>query len=193
MAGWIEVDGAHDIPKLNIEIIKMIQTIGAQEVLEGNHVSDWNEMINYVNTIDTTNITNDQSDTLNSYGHKIESLLTQVNEPTDEPVGVMNYLFFTPNNPGISGLTGLMLPSHFSDEVEKTALTTDLYKITIPTLLQWGKLDFVVPPALGYSAFEKIGSIHKHLKIYEHSAHSPMSNEPELFVKDIIEFIELYK
>jgi pimeloyl-ACP methyl ester carboxylesterase len=85
------------------------------------------------------------------------------------------------------------LPEAFLKEVELAAYTNEMHKITIPTLLQWGKYDFVVPPALGYSAYDEIGAVNKYLKIYEHSAHSPMNNEPDLFVKDIITFVETYK
>lgn len=200
LAGWIEVDGAHDIPLLHIELIKMIQTIGGEELAAGNNVDDWNEMIDFVNAIDTNNIANnqglltsEQGGTLNGYGHRIEDLLAQLKHSDGASPGTFNYLFLTPSNPSISALSGIQLPRAFMEEVESTALTNDLYKITIPTLLQWGKYDFVVPPALGYSAFDKIGSTNKYLKIYEYSAHSPMNNEPDLFVTDIITFVETYK
>ncbi len=193
LAGWIEVDGAHDIPMLNIELVKMIQTIGGEELAAGNNTADWTEMIDFVNGLDTNNITSDQGGTLNGYGHRIEGLLSQLHESNGASPGLLNYLFFTPNNPATSGLSGLVLPKAFMDEVEAKSMTDDLHKITIPTLLQWGKYDFVVPPALGYSAFDKISSTNKYLKIYEHSAHSPMNNEPDLFVKDIVTFIDTYK
>lgn len=193
LAGWIEVDGAHDIPLLNIELIKMIQTIGGEEVAAGNNITDWNEMIDFVNSLDTNNISSDQGGTLNGYGHRIEGLLSQLHQSNDASPGILNSLFLSPNNPAISGLSGLQLPQSFMDEVEAKSMTDDLHKITIPTLLQWGKYDFVVPPALGYSAFDKISSTDKFLKIYEYSAHSPMNNEPDLFVKDIVTFVETYK
>ena len=193
LKGWIEVDGAHDIPMLNIELVKMIQTIGGQEVAAGNNISDWQEMIDYVNTLDTNNITFEQSGTLNGYGHRIEGLLSQLKQADNPSTGLLRYLFLSPNNPAISGVTGVSLPESFMNEVEKKSMTAELNKITIPTLIQWGKYDFVVPPALGYSAYNNISSDNKYLKIYEHSAHSPMNNEPDLFVKDIVDFVEAHK
>jgi len=193
LAGWIEVDGAHDIPLLNIEVVKMIKTIGAEEVAAGRNVAEWEPMITYANSLDTANITFEQTGELNGYGHKIENLLAEITTPAPMDQGLMDYFFTSPGNPIQSSFAGVFLPESFQKSVEKATYTDELSKITIPTLLQWGKYDFVVPPALGYSAFSKIGSANKYLKIYEHSAHSPMSNEPELFVNDIIEFIELYK
>lgn len=191
--GWIEVSGAHDIPLLNRELVEMIKTIGNEEVTAGNNAADWEPILDYVNDIDPDAITFEQTGELNGYAHQIEDLIGELKQPENEPISIANYLFFSPNNPAASGLTGIQLPLSFLKEVEATALTDDLSKITIPTLLQWGKYDFVVPPALGYSAYDKISSTDKFLKIYEHSAHSPMNNEPDLFVQDMIDFIELYK
>ena len=193
VTGWIEVDGAHDIPMLNLELVKMIQTIGANEVAMGRNVSEWQKMIDFVNELDLSNITNDQSGTLNGYGHAIEALLSQISPASDGTPDIVKGLFFSPNNSVNSGLTSLFLPEDFNAEIETKSMTNDLHKITIPTLLQWGKYDFVVPPALGYSAYDKISSTHKYLKIYESSGHSPMNNQPDIFVKDIVDFIEAHK
>lgn len=193
LKGWIEVDGAHDIPRLNIELIEMIQTIGAQEIAAGNNNDQWQEMIDYVNGIDTNNITGDNSSQLNSFGHRAEGLLSQIKDGGGSSNGIMNTIFFSPNNIVTGGQTGWQLPTTFWNEVEATALTSRLNEITIPTLLQWGRYDFVVPPALGFSAYDNIGSTNKYLKIYEHSGHSPMNNEPELFAQDVIDFVEVYK
>ncbi len=191
--GWIEVDGAHDIPQLNIELVKMIQEIGSQELLAGNNVSDWQEMIDYVNAIDTMNITFEQTGQLNQYGHRIEGLLSQLKEGDNAQTSIMQYAFLSPGNPLISTVSGFSLPEAFTRSVELANYTPELSKITIPTSLQWGKYDFVVPPALGYSAYDEISSADKFLKIYDYSGHSPMNNEPDLFIKDIVDFIEAYK
>jgi len=193
VAGWIESNGAHDIPMLNIELVKMIQDIGGQEIANGNNVADWQEMVDFANSLDTNNITFDQGSTLNGYAHRIENLISDLNNPEDEPVSIMQYLFFSPSNPMTSSLTGFQLPQSFQNEVEQTALTDRLHEVNRPTLLLWGKYDFVVPPALGYSAYERIGTTDKYLKVYDHSAHSPMNNEPEIYTNDIIDFIEQYK
>ena len=66
-----------------------------------------------------------------------------------------------------------------------------LPNITIPTLLLWGKYDFVVPPALGEQALQLIGSVDKELVIFENSGHSPMSNEETLFTEELNKFIEI--
>ena len=192
LAGWIEVDGAHDIPMLNVEVVKMILDIGEDELAAGNNVSNWQEILDYVNEIDTNNITDQQADDLNTYAHEIEALLPQL-ETHYGGVTFMDHFFFSPSNPFTSATSGATLPASFETEMLSASMTDDLNKITIPTLLQWGKYDFVVPPSLGYSAYDKISSTDKYLKIYENSAHSPMDNEPDLFAQDVIDFVEAHK
>ncbi|MFK8046387.1 MAG: alpha/beta hydrolase, partial [Crocinitomicaceae bacterium] len=69
----------------------------------------------------------------------------------------------------------------------------DLNKITIPSQFLWGKYDFVVPPAVGVDAYNRVSSVNKEIIIFEKSGHSPMSNEPVKFANSIIDFVELYK
>ena len=191
--GWIEVDGAHDIPMLNIELVKMILAIGNEEVTAGRNTTEWAPILDYVNAIDTTNISFDQTGQLNAYGHEIEDLLTEIYPSTDTSYSSFEYYFRSPTNPLTSAITGAQLPQAFLEEVEATSLTNQLNHITIPTLIQWGEYDFVVPPALGYSAFNHISSTNKFLKIYSHSGHSPMVNEPDPFTAHLIAFIEQFK
>lgn len=192
--GWIESDGAHDFKRMPIEVVKMIQDIGGQELTNGNHVSDWQEMLDFVNDIDTSNITSKDFGKLNDYGYQTEKLLPQISHPSDDDLeSSFHYIFLSPNNALTIETNDMQLPRSFRKDVAESSLTEDLVKIKTPTLLLWGKYDFVVPPMLGTTAFAKIGTTDKYLKIYEHSAHSPMYNEPDLYVTDIVAFIEQYK
>lgn len=76
---------------------------------------------------------------------------------------------------------------------ENYQLTNQLYQIEVPALFLWGKYDFVVPPAMGQMAFDRVSSTQKELVIYEKSGHSPMTNEGELMTPKVKEFIELHK
>lgn len=190
--GWIETDGAHDIKKISIEVIKTLNELGGQEIVKNNNTSFWFEAIDYTKTVDTTAITNDNFIRLNQYAHKGETYLSVLKEP--EPIDGLNYLFLSPHNSINTTLSQLMLPKGFSNgEFPALAFTNDLEKITVPTLIQWGKYDIVIPVSTGYEAFNKIGAKHKTLKIYEESAHSPMINQPNLFAQDVIDFVEEFK
>lgn len=192
--GWIEVDGAHDFSTMGKEVVKMINLIGNDEIDNGRNVGNWQGMIDYGEGLDTNRISRDELIQLNTYGHGIESdeLLSAINKRSDVNVG--NYLFFTPANPLTSAITGSFTNSELTDQgILNLNLSNDLSKITTPSLVLWGRYDFVIPPVFAEDAFEKIGTTEKHLVYFENSAHSPMMNEPDEFVTAVKDFVELYK
>lgn len=186
VAGWIEVAGAHDIPLLNVELVKMFIEIGNEEIAAGRNISEWQERVDYAQSLDTTNITFEESGRLNELAHASESLLDQLEEE-DGDLTFSHGLFSIPVLTVGSWFANLLSGDAYSQESEKTALTDRLGEITTPTLLLWGKYDFVVPPALGTSAHARIPN--SELIIFENSAHSPMSNEPQEYVAAIRDFI----
>jgi pimeloyl-ACP methyl ester carboxylesterase len=64
-----------------------------------------------------------------------------------------------------------------------------LHIITVPTLLLWGKYDFVCPPELATDILNNTGSQDVDQIIYENSGHSPMLNEPEKFWNDVTTWV----
>jgi pimeloyl-ACP methyl ester carboxylesterase len=88
----------------------------------------------------------------------------------------------------------LRLPKSFiEEEFGKLNFTPQLSKIKIPSLIIYGKYDFVCPPILGQIMYNNISSTDKELIIYEKSAHSPMGHEIGKFKNDVTQFIETYK
>ena len=65
----------------------------------------------------------------------------------------------------------------------------------MPSLLLWGKWDFVVSSTLGEEALKNLGTPDedKSLVIFDRSGHSPMQAEPEKFVNAVLDFVEKYK
>lgn len=189
--GWIEVDGAHDIPLLNKEAIKLFLEIGNLEIAAENNVSDWQEIVDFASAVDTNNITEEEGGQINSYGFTAEGLLSQI--VLGESGTLSHSLVTAPTMTLSAYISGMLTASAIMAETEKVAMTDELYKISIPTLLLWGKYDFVVPPALGESAFANISSTEKELVIFDYSGHSPMDTEAAKFVDEVVEFVELYK
>ena len=73
-------------------------------------------------------------------------------------------------------------------------LQSQINKITIPTLICWGKHDKVFPVAIANETYNKLGTsnVHKYLHIFEISAHSPNYEQPMEFANEVIEFINKY-
>ena len=194
--GWIDADGAHNIPFLNQEAIKMFREVSRVALNQDPSNEFWNNVQTFVDTVDTNNISIQAGGLINEYGHQAEQTIADITYDSAAPeLSYYEYIFANPTSPYISFISGRMTSILLYDEVESKSYSHRLDEITIPCLFQWGLYDFVVPPALGYEAFNKVSTptADKELIIYNSSGHSPMSNEPEKFANDIIAFVERYK
>jgi pimeloyl-ACP methyl ester carboxylesterase len=186
--GWIESNGAHDIPRLNIEAIKMFLAIGQEEFDKGNHTSEWKEIIDFAKGVDTLSISEEEGGQINQHGHTAGGLIDELITAGDDE-------FKMPGRNPTDMISSSVAGNRTSNElmangIEDIALTDSLYKIKLPTLLLWGKYDFVVPPQLGYDAEKLIGTSDKELVMYEFSDHSPMNGEGAAYAQDILRFIK---
>ena len=191
--GWIESNGAHDIPRLNRMAIPMFIEIGNQQITAGNSVAEWQDIVDWAQTIDTNNISLAQGGEINSNGFKAEELLTNdgLIQPGEEAFRLSGGI--NPTNGLISNITGNNTSDLLENEVENLSLTDQLSKINRPCLFLYSKYDFVVPPQLGLDAFAAVNTTDKKFVLFEESGHSPMDNEPAKFVAEVVEFVEQYK
>lgn len=191
VAGWIEADGAHDIPKLNIDGIKLFRKVAAEQLAENNSTTQWTDILDWANGVDTLAISVEQGGEINEKAYEAEELLLNdgILASGDDSYAPL----LSPTNLLTSTITGNITSGLLDPEVESTSLTDSLFKITVPSLFLWGKYDFVVAPQLGIDAYNKVSSTDKELVIFQESGHSPMVNEPDLFAQEIIEFVERNK
>lgn len=190
LAAWVESNGAHDIPKLNVEAVKLFRLVATEQIALGNSVTQWQGILDWANAVDTNNITDDISGEINSKGHEIEQYLTQDGILGEADAGgTQNSLLLGPTNFITSAVSGARTNGNLQ-ETEQLALTSELNKVTIPTLVLWGKYDFVVPPALGMDTYNEISSTKKDIVIFQKSGHSPMVNEWEEYYKAIKKFVD---
>ena len=197
ITGWLEVDGAHDFSKISIETLKMFLDIGNEQINLNNNKEKWQEIVSWAEQVDTTNFDNEMIIEINSKAHHVEAYMSEDNvlQATDEKTMRDISVFYHQNTITriFSGNYTFMGNDKFFNEVVNNSSTAELHKITIPCLFLWGKYDFVVPPSLGYDAYNLVNTTEKELVIFEKSAHSPMLNEPDKFVEVVTNFIETYK
>ncbi|HAA16141.1 MAG TPA: hypothetical protein DCE41_32330, partial [Cytophagales bacterium] len=194
--GWIEVDGAHDLPLVYSGGIRLFDSIGNQQIAAGNSVEFWQEILDSIAIMNPNPAQALPEHTLflNQKGFEAETELNNADilESGDlSNLGQLlaNTLYF--NNLLTSFWSGRLTNIYLSEAgLEEYSATSQLNRITTPTLLLWGRYDFVVSPELGYSAYEEISAEDKELIIFERSGHSPMSNEPDAFVAAVVSFIE---
>jgi pimeloyl-ACP methyl ester carboxylesterase len=193
--GWIQSNGAHDIPKLNRDAVRKFIDEAQRQISLGNHVSDWQGILDWASAIDTNNITDEQSLEINSKARDVEEWLREdgfIQSP--EPGGIKYTYIRGTSNPVVSITTGLQTNGKLvKSGIEELAMTNELYKVKIPTLALWGEYDFVVPPTLGVDCYNKVSSTHKKLVILQYSGHSPMANEWREYVDAITGFIDSVK
>lgn len=186
--GWIEADGAHDIPLLNKLAVSMFAQVAQEQIDTGNSLEFWQETLDWANGIDTNNISYDDGGAINSKGYEAEeTLLADAVLYGSERV---DYGSYRPMNVITSSLSGAVTSNAIYQEVESLALTDQLYRITKPCLFIYGKYDFVCPPELGLSALSRVSSAQKKFVLFEFSGHSTMDNEPMKFVRTVEEFVE---
>lgn len=190
VSGWIESNGAHDVPKLNRDAIALFKKVSNEQIDLGNHTAEWTETQNWANSIDTNNISLDISGEINKRAHKAEEWLSADGILQNGESGGSNVsLVFGPTNP----FTSWQIGNQTSDKLNHTdtvSLTNKLNKITIPCLFLWGKYDFVVPPSLGVDGYNQVNTSNKKLVIFDKSGHSPMNNEWEPYTNEIVQFVE---
>lgn len=195
VSGWIEVDGAHNFSDFKIVAQSLIEISQEQIALE-NSVDGWTEILEYCLEVDTNNISDEEKSYLNSFGFKAEQYLTY-GEFIISDYGVtlselLNHSYFSSFNPLMAKLNLAMTNSTMFDEVSKIDYTPELYKIKIPTLILWGRYDFVLPLKLGLQAYQSIGAENKEMVIFYKSGHSVMLNETDEFNSEVIDFIKMF-
>ena len=200
ITGWIDVDGAHNIRKLTLDGLELMEEISTQQIQANTEVKeDWEEILDFVQNFDTTDL--DETDRfleVNAKAGAAEVLafrddLIEATIPDLE--GLWQHLAGA-NHP-LTGLTNSyqIARTQLLDEAIALPLTNELDKIKIPALLLWGKYDFIVPPSLGEEMLENLGTPddRKSLIIYENSGHSPMDGDAEAFTQEVIDFVEIYR
>jgi non-heme chloroperoxidase len=66
--------------------------------------------------------------------------------------------------------------------------SSELHKITAPTLLVWGEQDALVPRSDQHAQLAAITD--SQLEVYEGTGHSVHWEQPERFTNDLVNFIE---
>ncbi len=195
-SGWIEVDGAHDSPARNQGTIDLIKSVGYEQINLGNSVSYWTDAIQRMNSYDITN--NNDCYSLNSEAYNAITVLQHdniINTAEEANSETFKYMWLI-DNPITTTING-SFSSYEIMEINNYpccfSVTDSLHLIDIPTLLIWGKYDFVVSPSLGQSVFERISTQNKKLVILEKSGHNTVAEQPSEFVNEILDFIDEYK
>ncbi len=190
--GWIFMDGSHNYPLNNEYTKEMLIKYGLREIEKGLNEAKWEEIVAYCNSLGDE-INHNQADQLNSYSYDAEELIDSVDQfnvlTAIKKYAIKNKwsiasIFF--NHMYTANAT-------FNDELAKTEFSSQLKKVTKPTLLLFGKYDFICPVELGWDIYNNINSEDKQLEQSDISGHNPIFQDEEWFCENVNYFIEQYR
>jgi pimeloyl-ACP methyl ester carboxylesterase len=190
--GYINVDGSHNYPLNDTLTRDMLLTVGSQEVANNHHVDDWNKIIDYCNS-HAGNFTLYQSHKLEKYASQAEDYIEAVNQIKYFPIVLRNSI--SGSYPITSMLVNFLYSenSDLNKEISIKEFSSSLKRITIPSLVLFGKYDFVCPPELGLDFYTRISSQEKKMVISPVSGHNLIYQDRELFSREVTDFVEKFR
>jgi len=192
--GWIEVDGGHNLKGLFDELLIRFPEIADEQISEGNSVDFWTDVKTQIEEIKKGGNTDDNSTKLNKLGYEAEEHLREdsvLADQTEMSISLINYLY--EESALITSISMMTINTTLNYIYTEIDYPQELNKITIPSMIMWGKYDLVIPYNQGEEAFNNIGSAKKTWVLFEASGHSPLMDEYEKFTNEMIKFIEANK
>jgi proline iminopeptidase len=189
--GWIQVDGANSY-SLNDSLTKeMLLVYGKREIAKDKNKDKWQEIVDYCNA-HPYNESADVSFQLNRYASQAEVYVEEIIKGPSN-IETLKYGIKTnkfPVSAQISNVVVSALINRTDRQAYDVPITQNLFKIKLPTLLLWGRHDFVCPTGLKDVIKKNIKSSDISEKTFEESGHSPMSNEPELYWSTVVDWVK---
>jgi pimeloyl-ACP methyl ester carboxylesterase len=192
--GWIEVDGGHNLKGLFDVLLIRFPEVANEQIAKGNSVDFWTEANTTVDEIAKEGYTDDNGTILNKLAYKAEEYLREdsvLGDQSGMSVNLVSYLY--EESIILTGISAITINSTLSYIWTEVDYTQELSKITIPSMIMWGKYDLVIPYVQGEEAYNHIGSTDKTWVLFDSSGHSPMMDEYKKFEREMIRFIEANK
>lgn len=194
--GWIEVDGQHDFGAAIIYAEQQMRQIANEQIQAGNSVDYWNRKMEELNDINVQNPSDDDHAKMNRLGYQFENRLRLDDVLTrefylEERAG-FDYFFHSPYHPITSAVNSSQTNKILFEQITRMSLTDELHRISLPSLILWGKYDTVTPTQLAYDQYDLISTAddEKKLVILETAGHQSLVHQPSTIVAEIISFID---
>ena len=189
--GWIHLDGVHNFLLAGSSRKDFLIEIANEGIDRGSIIEDWENIKTKLDPLDPAST--DDYPIILSVAREVTFLLTK-EEIVNSGISTEKSINAVIRNNPISWFAfQLQNKPHIQANNEDLALSHLMNKITLPTIMMWGKYDVSVPIAVAHDGFMKIGSVNKEIEIFERSIHHPHDTEPDKFGELLISFIERFK
>ena len=191
IAGWIAIDGIHNDPLRWELAVEWVVENANLKIQNGENTSHWEGELEWYNTFPDppyTELPFEGADEIARHSANVFDLngwYYDGSYPESKP----EYVFASPISLAYV-FTPFELRDHWDEWFEDRS--PEMYKITIPSLILWGRHDGGVPVELAPDVYDSLGTQaeEKEIVIFENSAHHPHEEEPELFTQVVVEFIQ---
>lgn len=187
--GWIFADGSHNYSLNDSLTRQMLLDLGQEQIALNKNIDKWSPIIEYCNE-HTANFSIEESNQLNSYASDAETyfdevkkidLLETIKENAVKHDWPITSIFF--NQKYSSN-------ADFNKDLANIEFSSSLYKVTAPTLVLFGKYDFICPSELGNNLYNNISTSKKKIAISPISGHNIFYQDEFFFCNEVNAFIE---
>ena len=185
ISGWIEIDGGHSWTQANAISRDTMMLFAENKIQIEDEKEYWKFALDWYQKHPIVGI-NDNAHysfvgTANGYDYNFES--------DSLPIPFTQLVFSSPISTAY-----FFSPYQFAFLDNGLDLQNELHKITIPTLICWGRHDKVFPVVLATETYDKLGTpvSDKYIHVFEISAHSPNYEQPMEFAEQVIDFVDKY-
>jgi proline iminopeptidase len=196
IAGWIDVDGTPDEPRIPVASRSWALAEATARVQRGDDAARWSPVVDWYLAHPVLALGD-----LQQHGGYVNQLGGAIRYPERgdalntpdlfllSPFDVMSYL----SNGGYT-TDQFVLTRDASRSILFRDLSGDLGKVTVPTLALWGRHDGMVPLELGQSLVDRIATspADKSLVILEDAAHVGIIDAPGPFADAVIAFLHAH-
>jgi pimeloyl-ACP methyl ester carboxylesterase len=187
--GWICADGSHNYPLNDTLTRDKLFSVGRTEISLNKNADKWQDIIDYC-TQHPGPFTFDESMQLENYATIAETLMDSAKQ-----VSIKDYIdnYILQKQFPLTSIAMNYLYSTeavINDEISTANYSPQMYKVTVPVLLLWGKYDFICPEGLADDIYSRIGSTIKKKVISPISGHDMMLVDKKLFCDEVANFVE---
>lgn len=185
ISGWIEIDGGHNWTEANAQSRDTMMVYARKMINANQDTQYWDFALNWYADHPVVGINENTHYTFvgkaKGYDFNPESDSLQV--PFSE------LLFYSPISTAY-----FFAPYKFAFLNNGLNMQPHLGKITVPSLICWGRHDKVFPVSIGLDTYEKLGTSpsDKYIHLFDLSSHSPNYEQPIEFANQVIEFVNKY-